>query len=423
MNKVAHFFIGAFLASIFIITVFLGMSFIAVEKIEDIITVIFLLVLALIVMLTLLLLFKDKILASFGIRVKTQSEEIVEAVAKTIGDAVNGNKEATKENSKELATVALSWYSWTSLYRWVIRTAIALLITFTGFAGTALLIQQNDRIESQTKVITAQNALMMKQELILENQKDIQIFSLNTQLKTPFLLRKSNVSLRGWIQKSEAEQCSIDTAKEIELYLMPDVGAIESTIRLVTSSSLKNELIKMLIEQLKDQHQTARLGALIILDRLGEMPDNKQVTFEEVYVSNLKLSSNVNIHFYRSLVTGLECEGCQIQAHRSLISDVNIKKLNSRESLIQGVQPEKVGVAEYNAFYFSSVYGGRNHDPALVNDLLQRSTSVRIGPIRSPGQGISIDPYKPVCKRVIGLCENNAFAECSVPEGRADEAG
>jgi len=157
MAKWVYFFIGLLIASILAVTVFLGMSSITIRNIKDIITYLFIGIFVLLVVLAIIALTKDKILEHFNLKVAVGAEEVVDVISRTIGDAVNGNRAATQQNSKDLATVA----------------------------G-----EQTVAIENQTSLIKEQKVVLENQNTIIEKQKDIQMLSIANQLRQPFLVEK-----------------------------------------------------------------------------------------------------------------------------------------------------------------------------------------------------------------------------------------
>lgn len=398
MSKYLYFFLGLFIASIFSVMLAYGVAKITVEQIKDSIAYIFIVTSFLFFLLTTLILFRSRILKFFNIRVNVTIENMVSIFSRTLSDAIDGNAKATVKNSEELAKVAVAWYSWTNFYRWVIGTGIALLIAFTGLAGTALLIEQNRRLKTQNELI--------------QNQNDIQSVSLGGDLRNPFLNAPALTgSSKILIGDYSAGKCTVTGDNSEALYRQPSEGEISSILYLVDNTSLKERVIDLLKLQLKDSHPTVALGALLVLDRLKMVPENTKLNLHKMFITDLKLNSKVEIWFYKSKIFNIDCKLCELNFRKSSVFDPGDSSLaNIQYSLVTNIRLEKIKNAQDNIFDFKFDAGDYKPNIEALEKILRKNywypNSVISKNVSADGDGIG-------CKNIEGLCDHNPFLKCT----------
>jgi len=402
MQKYVYFFLGLFSATILAVSIFIGVGMITVETIKEQITLVFVVIICLLLVLCIVAFFREKIFEKLGLKVRVGTEDIADAINLFVGDIVNGRKHEAVESSKDVVRMGLSWYSWTSFYRWIIRTSIALLITFTGFAGTILILQQNERIREQTVKLKEQNDL-------IENQKDFQILSLPNQLRKPFNSDKADFITDTWMQSIEVEQCGIGLQEKKDLYPNPSEGSIKFILQLIDGSSLQNEMIEWLAPLLEDSNPSVRLGALILLDRLNKVPNDTTVVLNNVHVESLTLNTSAKIHFNYSAVSGLKCKNCIVQFYRSIGDNIDVDEISGRQNIFIGVQPKVFKVAEHNLFSLSRNYGGRRYELEATKLLFSRGGNIALTHI----SGVDFIPPETSCDQLEYFCKYNGFAKCT----------
>jgi hypothetical protein len=76
---------------------------------------------------------------------------------------------ATKNIEQALLEVA-AWYAPIAARRWIVQTALALLVAFGGLIGTALLFRQTVILGQQTSLLSYQNGKLKEQTELLQEQ-------------------------------------------------------------------------------------------------------------------------------------------------------------------------------------------------------------------------------------------------------------
>ncbi len=409
MTKQLYFILGLFIASIFSILIYFGLARITEDQIRDSIAYFFIATSFIFLCLIILMLCRDRILRFLNIKVTTKAEDVVSITARTIGDALSGNTQAVKENSEEFAKIAVSWYAWTSFYRWVIGTAIALLVAFAGLAGTALFIEQNRRLETQNKYILNQNEL-------IQNQNDIQSVLLAENLRAPFLneptLSDSPGIFRGEYQ---AESCKLMGSPDIELYRSPNGREVDVLVSLGEKKSIGDHVKKLLVNQLQDSNPTAALGALMALDRLGAVPKKASVTLRRISIGNLKIKAPVTLNIIESSVGNLDCKKCTLLFRKSTMLDPYDTPIEYMiYSHVDRLRPENVKEpklnAKFNLVAFNSGTVDYEFNLEASKAFLRKNVTYSVGNIT---KSLSGDNTPVSCEAIRKFCTQNPFIECS----------
>ncbi|WP_164547426.1 MULTISPECIES: pentapeptide repeat-containing protein [unclassified Bosea (in: a-proteobacteria)] len=96
------------------------------------------------------------------------------AAANAVIDARHG---AAVSHARDAAHEGVAWYAAVSSRRWIAQTAIGILIAFGSLIGSALLFrqiillsEQNNKLEKQTKLLAAQNELIIDQSSKIDLQ-------------------------------------------------------------------------------------------------------------------------------------------------------------------------------------------------------------------------------------------------------------
>jgi uncharacterized protein YjbI with pentapeptide repeats len=92
-------------------------------------------------------------------------EQVVRETAAASHAATERDAPAAAFHAERAVLEALAWYGPIAARRWVVQTALALLVTFGGLIGTALLFRQ-------TLLLGQQNTKLQEQTLLLRDQND-----------------------------------------------------------------------------------------------------------------------------------------------------------------------------------------------------------------------------------------------------------
>jgi len=257
------FWIGLFAGVILATTSLVGVWELAVQNAKDIVTFLFGMIATLGVLLLIVILFRNWFLKKLNL-VEASIVEIGESAVRTIGLAAQGRDQFATQEAEILVKSTVGWWAWVSLYRWIIATAIALLFAIGAFAGTILLFEQNQHLESQGERLAKQNVALNWQ---------------NKQLASQFLgnvrdqLTIDKVTDQFPSDQRYEEIVGKDTCKLIQelnfsLFTSPN-PSITAYVELTASDpDLENEMALVLRSLLRDTNQTVAIGALQVLDDL-----------------------------------------------------------------------------------------------------------------------------------------------------------
>ena len=115
----------------------------------------------------------------------------LDQVVRDVGAAVRaqnaGDGAAAITNSENAILEIVAWYTPIASRRWVVQTAFALLVSFGGLIGTALIFrqtvllgEQNKKLQEQTTLLGEQNKLIVEQN----NKLDLQTITADAQRRT-----------------------------------------------------------------------------------------------------------------------------------------------------------------------------------------------------------------------------------------------
>jgi len=209
-----------------------------------------------------------------------------------------------------------------------------------------------------------------------------------------------------------AGACSVKNKLNREFYRVPDSGTIASMVHLVQSSSLADEIIELLILQLNDEHEIAALGALIVLDRLGRVPDGRTFSIADIHSLNLKLSSKMILRINSSYVMDLDCKKCDVVISQSLFDGGQTNSLRGQFNYINAVPPQKlIWEPKHNIFDFRTRKHSQDHDFSLVEGITQFGNTLSEG-----DKKITKDfdaKVEASCKDIEQFCKYNEIFDCS----------
>ncbi|CAN0453145.1 unnamed protein product, partial [Ectocarpus fasciculatus] len=163
MQKHVHFWTGVFVTLFLSVPLAMGIAGIAIDEAKRTALSVLSMMCVLVVLLVLVLANRDHILRFITGRTESSLDEIASGAFDAIGAAYARDKEQSAKQIARLVSTIVNWYSWSGFYRWVIGTLTAILVVFTGLAGTVLLLDQNKKLGEQTNLLEKQNTAIKLQ--------------------------------------------------------------------------------------------------------------------------------------------------------------------------------------------------------------------------------------------------------------------
>jgi len=117
-----------------------------------------------------LLCFRNRIFEKLKLHTDSTLEGIVEPVKQISQSIMDRNSDDVVDGASELARRVLSRYVWMTSRRWMLNVIGGLLVTVAALSGSALLVKQNELLESQTVVLTQQDNKIQEQITLLISQ-------------------------------------------------------------------------------------------------------------------------------------------------------------------------------------------------------------------------------------------------------------
>jgi hypothetical protein len=160
--------------------------------------------------------FRDRILQKLFGTANTSMITTANSFGNIIFSAASRDLEKTRHHSEEFSKNILSWYAWSSFYKWIIGTGVALLGTFAVFAGTILIVDQNNQLRKGNEQSLAYSRTSQTMDMIalasnnVELKKDIEAIGkeIRTKLNEPIPTDSIKISTRNVLNHYE----SISTA-------------------------------------------------------------------------------------------------------------------------------------------------------------------------------------------------------------------
>lgn len=356
MAKHLSFWIGFFLASLLSVPIAVGVWGTFEDKVMDWVAVLFGALAVLILSLVILFVFRRFIFSRLLGHAETTLDDAVLHLVKTIEAARTNDSQQAIASGGDLTRSLVGWYSWSSLYRWVIGTGIALLVALGAFAGTVLLFEQTrtlraqseslqrqttaletqtERLTEQTTFMSSQTNLMQKQTERLDDQiaqaamqNEIMTLSLVNQLREQMLAATDR---RSVVAHLEAEgrsfvratilsagtanrRCNLSFNPDHQLSTVPSdsiLGAVEDLARSPIIGSRVRSALTLLTS---DRNGGVALGALIVLDRLGEPTVGTEIVLRDVFVFEeiFLTASGYELTILSSYMANFFCADCKL---------------------------------------------------------------------------------------------------------------
>ena len=342
MSRHLSFWIGFFAAALVIVPVAVGAWGVTQGFARDWAATFFIVICTIVGLLVIGLLFRGAILRRLTGRAEATVEEISTTLISGVSAAVAQDRAAAEREADKLARVVLGWYAWSNFYRWVIGTALALLLAFASFTGTVLLFEQIAKLEDQTRVMQAQQELMDAQTRFMESQtqrlqeqteaaamqNEIMTLNLVNQLRDQMLASIEPRPFREWLLSfgregldqpvvsyaTEADACALGFTDEPMLHSAPNdaiLGAIADLTRNTALGARVTTALKLLTH---DRNGGVALGATLVLEEINQPYLEGEIVLRDVMVAEPVFlgSPDYEIVVARSYATSLHCPNCNV---------------------------------------------------------------------------------------------------------------
>ena len=333
MIKHLSFWVGIFVAAIVTMPVAYGIISIAENRAADFASMIFGALTVFLVVLVLFLLFGDFLLKKLGLEVKNDLKGVLDSSSDLLTNLVDGDSKGSIESAKNLSNILVTWYSWSSLYRWVFQTCIALLVSFAAFSGTILIFEQIRKIEEQTDQLKLQgDSLSIQNELLSLSMTQ----EFRTQLSSGSRLTIPNSFLYDFpeCESNKIITENVHILSEVSLENNPNPSVVSSLSKLTENEKIKGKVIDSLNSLVRDESGKVALGALKALEETGLESDDAEILIKNVFLKDMRLNGELNIVFEDSYLEGFTCDKCEILMVNSYGKNLNVEKLSSNSSWI-----------------------------------------------------------------------------------------
>ncbi|MBY5935353.1 hypothetical protein KUV51_20270 [Tateyamaria omphalii] len=369
MGKQLYFYLGFFSAGLLAVPMATGIMGATEQEMRRIAVTLFIAVSVLVFFLVIALFFRGWILRRMFGRAEATLDDVSASLISGVSAATAGDREAATKHAQELVQRGMGWYAWTGFYRWVIATAVALLLAFGAFMGTVLLFEQNRKLGEQTEALRTQTERLTEQTDFMRVQTEavqaqVQLMSQQTEsmrlqndrmdaqtqqmtLQNELVMLDLVDKLRGQFKSTSTEMSLRDILNEVGvLVTMPvvkgtDDGCLltwnfEHTLArpaspatlatvegLARNPLLRGRMLDALLLLTQDDDSAVALSALQVLSRLnpgeelGERWLDLEVTLRGVFVGDLNLDTRALVFLNDTYVERFACESCSLYIERS----------------------------------------------------------------------------------------------------------
>ncbi|MEM6371829.1 MAG: hypothetical protein AAF727_03490 [Pseudomonadota bacterium] len=347
MGKHLSFWIGFFAAALLVVPVALGIMGVAEERLRQMAVVLFAGVSVLVVLLVVALFFRDAILRRVLGRSEVALEDVAGSLVGALAAASEGDRDKAADHARALVQGGVGWYTWSSFYRWVIGSALGLLLAFGAFVGTVLLFEQTRTLRVQTERIGEQTALMEAQTALMEAQterlreqteaaaiqNEIMSLSLVNQLREQMLASVETRPLGEWLATrgiagvdqplvryaTTGLSCDMYFDGDFVLNSPPSEAAVGAIAGLAQSPALGARVISALNLLAQDSHGSVVIGAVRALEQAGH-PYGGEFTLRDLIIKDVtRLAARpYRLNVRRSFISNLICPDCDMHLSASI---------------------------------------------------------------------------------------------------------
>lgn len=321
MGKHQAFWIGFFSAVLLAVPIAVGVWGAATNFARDLAVFIFGCVSALVLGLVVLLFFRDHLIQKFLGKTASGITDFSDSLVKFASATIAGRVDEAESEARHLARTGIAFYSWSNFYRWVIGSAIALLLAFGAFTGTVLLFEQNAKLQEQTLQFAVQNDILT---LSIVNDLRNQLKSAAVTLPYSELADKGGDFPAGeTFLTNDAGSCGLAYDPDVLLTTLPSQSTILAISSLASSQTQVSPKVIEALQFLKsDSDGSVAFSAILILDSLGVEAGDDQFFLSDLYLEHLGFGMTMeqNIVISDSVVTSLNCPNCKLAFYNSAIS-------------------------------------------------------------------------------------------------------
>ncbi|MCI5075559.1 hypothetical protein [Oricola sp.] len=326
MQKHVHFWIGFFVAFLISLPVAVGVWAAQKGLARDLAAAAFGVTAFLVILLVVMLLFRDRILQRLIGTPRSAIEDVTKSGFEAISATLAGDRTQATHHASQAVAGGLAWYGWSSFYRWVIGTCIAFLVAFAGFTGTVLLFEQNEKLGKQIELLGDQNEKLGSQTELLAGQNE----RLDTQnaLSSLSLVSRLREELRSGSEEArigveyydlvlgdpiwQDGDCSLHFDLGTELIRMPNESRIGAIVDLTHSELLSESITSALTILLDDSHAGVVMGAAAALLQIGKFPDGTDLILDNAIIRGFEPPAYQSISARGSLFD-ISCEECSVE--------------------------------------------------------------------------------------------------------------
>ncbi len=316
MDKRVYFFCGLILAGVASIPIYLGISSSVEISATYAASWIFVVTVSLFLVATAVFIFRDKILSAIGARPIRSIEDVTQDFRSVAGAIGKRDPEMIASSSAKFAEGLAVRYAWLQFYRWTVGSIVTLLAAMAAFAGTFLLLDQNQKIEDQNTIQAVQNELQLFD--IIRSIRQILLSETITLDETseipfpdPFLGRAGDCRVFLRADKTFAGPLNPSSVTAVVVLAQQ-------------SESLQTKVVTALSLLTEDQSPIVKLGALRALEELDIGPQTEDSTSPSEYVGIVVGQASYprmnDTTFRNSLVLNDACENCGAKAVSSIVN-------------------------------------------------------------------------------------------------------
>jgi len=458
MGKHLSFWIGFFAASLIIVPVAVGIWAYATEAALNWAAFVFGVAAGLVLVLVLVLFLRDRILARILQRTEASLEDVSSGAVRLASAMAAGDREAITKEADLVARITTNWWAWSNFYRWVIGTAISLLLAFGAFTGTVLLFQQTQvlreqsitlgeqttalkdqttRLGEQTEFMQAQTALMEAQTLRLQEQSEaaimqneIMALDLVERLREQMLATIERKPLDDWsddmgfLEPSNNElaayteengSCALNWNGDASFLSPPSQSTIAAIATLADNTLLRERIIAALGSLAQDRDMGVSFGAVWTLDRIGAPLDAEEITFENIILPEFVRFevTEAQVRFVQSFALNFQCASCRVHARQSMITARAVPEFFAQSSVVNlGGSPEAMRFA-------LSI-----NNVVLVPEMLRTPENWRLVELEPTGSTRRLlvgRSSEPTCRRLEFIADRAEFLNFDGPSSDAQD--
>lgn len=361
MVKHLAFWIGFFASALLIIPVAIGIWGAADEFARNVAVFLFGAISILVILLVLGLFCRDWLLRRVLGTVATTLSDVTGSLVKGVSAAANGDRATAEKEAQAFATAATGWYVWSGFYRWVIASALGLLLAFGAFTGTVLLFEQNRKLSEQTVLLGEQGALMQaqtdrmaEQTTQVEMQNEIMTISLVSELREQSLSTTKSQTQRTFFSFSDMDQkvfqgvessCGVGWDPDVVLTSVPSQSIINAIVDIADDRKISGQIVTALKFLLTDSESAVAFGAMQALDQLGQLSEDDfpadeligaGFQFEGLVIRDVHFQSAYPILIRGSYLESLSCPGCLLSIYGSVTLYVDVDSQTNYDSYVFG---------------------------------------------------------------------------------------